>query len=274
MSFVLSPHGCTLGALNCIIKRRQYRGKLSYLKSESESREETVTQVSQDSDSKDRLDRPQPEVIDSPPKRDVMDSHTSDTSTTTEQTGTTETNTDTPPPSTQVTNATPHETETGSSVSCEPSSQERSEQQRLTTNNGIRQYGPKADLLVPLSEPIPSSWEVEEGEFIAVMILMMSHMARNSFGDPLLSIGTGKFSIVVVEGHLGRLSLLNIVTKTDSGAHLDLDGVVRKEAIAFRLEPYTAPGMLTVDGEAVHYGPIQCQIHPALGRLMCRKRQV
>ena len=238
--------------------------------------------MSRDSDSQEQPEKPQLEGIDSSPKRDMsvtvevneenekeeMDLLPTDTPTTTDQTGT---NT---PPSSQVTNTTPQESETVSNDSSDPSSQERNEQPQATSNNGVQQFGPKADLLVPLSEPVPSSWVVEEGEFMCITMLMIPHMAHKVFGDPMFNIGTGKFRIVIVEGHVSRLGLLNITTKTESGAHVDVDGVVRREAIAFRLEPYTAPGMMTVDGEAVHYGPMQCQIHPALARVMCRKRQV
>ena len=41
-----------------------------------------------------------------------------------------------------------------------------------------------------------------------------------------------------------------------------MNGVLRKDVMAFRFEPHTAPGMLTIDGEEVYYGPLQCQIHP------------
>jgi len=40
--------------------------------------------------------------------------------------------------------------------------------------------------------------------------------------------------------------------------------------LAFRLEPDPSlpPGLLTVDGECVDYGPIQAQVLPSLARVM------
>ena len=102
---------------------------------------------------------------------------------------------------------------------------------------------------------------------------MIPHMAHNFFGDPEISIGEGKIRIVICDGNIKRLGMLGMLTKADTGGHMEIDGVLRRDVKAFRLEPFTSPGMLTIDGEEVYYGPIQCQIHPSLARVMCRKRQ-
>ena len=98
-------------------------------------------------------------------------------------------------------------------------------------------------------------------------------MAHNFFGDPTFAIGTGKIRLVIVNGQISRLGMFGLLTKTDTGEHVEMNGVLRKDAMAFRLEPLTSPGMLTIDGEEMYYGPLQCQIHPTLA-FMCRKRRV
>jgi len=44
--------------------------------------------------------------------------------------------------------------------------------------------------------------------------------------------------------------------------------------LAFRLEPDASlpPGLLTVDGERVDYGPIQAQVLPSMARVMSVRR--
>jgi len=44
--------------------------------------------------------------------------------------------------------------------------------------------------------------------------------------------------------------------------------------LAFRLEPDPSlpPGLLTVDGERVDYGPIQAQVLPSMARVMSIRR--
>ena len=137
----------------------------------------------------------------------------------------------------------------------------------------IHQFGPKADLLPPLSGPVPDNWETIEREFMTVTTLMIPHMAHNFYGDPEVSIGGGKIRLVVCDGQITRLGMFGLLTKASTGQHVEMEGVLRKDTRAFRLEPLTAPGLLTIDGEEVYYGPLQCQIHPGLARVMCRKRQ-
>lgn len=132
---------------------------------------------------------------------------------------------------------------------------------------------PRADLLPALSDPVPDSWTTIDGEFINISIIMTSHMAHGIIGHPDMTIGSGKFMIIYSTSNLSRIGMFNLLKDSETGAHIHLDNVHIVQAKAFRLEPITAPGMLTVDGEVVQYGPIQSQLHPHLGRLICRKRR-
>ena len=132
---------------------------------------------------------------------------------------------------------------------------------------------PRTDLLPALSDPVPDSWVTIDGEFNNVSILMTSHMAHGIVGHPDLTIGTGKFTITYTPGTLSRVGMLRLLKDSDTGAQVYLDEVHTIHTKAFRLEPITAPGMLTVDGEVIPYGPMQSQLHPHLGRLICRKRR-
>ena len=100
-------------------------------------------------------------------------------------------------------------------------------------------------------------------------------MAHNFFGDPTFTIGTGKICLVIVNGQISRLGMFGLLTKADTGGHVEMNSVLRKDAMAFHLEPLTSPGMLTIDGEEMYmyYGPLQCQIHPTLARVICVGRE-
>ena len=103
---------------------------------------------------------------------------------------------------------------------------------------------------------------------------MIPYISSNFFGDPEFPIGTGKIHIIIVDGKMSRLDMFSLLIKASTGEHLEMNGVSYKDVKAFCLEPHTLPGTLTVNGEKVYYGPLQCQIHPTLARVMCRKRRV
>ena len=70
------------------------------------------------------------------------------------------------------------------------------------------------------------------------------------------------------------LGMIQMMMSLESGLRISDAGdteVVR--VLAFRLEPDSScpPGLLTVDGERVDYGPIQAQVLPSLARVMSIK---
>ena len=274
------------GTLNCIIKRRLYRGKISYLPYNPNSIEQSSIEKNNTQRQPGKTDM---EETNSSIKRQVNvkidveeesgaeEASKEPSTVNTQQTGTqaadtgTSTQVESTPFESQVTGSKQEHTDSDISTHDDSQGQEEGKQKLVES---VKQYGPKADLLPPLSEPVPGNWESLEREFIGIALLLIPHMARNFFGDPEVCIGTGKIRLVICGEQITRLGIFGLMTKSDvSGQHLEIDGILRKDVTAFRLEPYTIPGMLTVDGEEVHYGPIQVQVHHALARIMCRKRQ-
>lgn len=133
--------------------------------------------------------------------------------------------------------------------------------------------GPQTDLLPALSEPVPGNWKTVEGDFNSVNIVMTSHVANGIRGHPDMTIGTGKFSVNYATGNMSRMGMLSMLTNADTGGQVNLENFYSVNAKAFRIEPITTPGLVTVDGEVVPFGPIQSQVHAHLGRVMCRKRR-
>lgn len=134
--------------------------------------------------------------------------------------------------------------------------------------------GPKTPLLPKsVTDPVPGDWVTLDAEFLIASAVMIPHMGNGFIADPNFSIGTGRFRILYVCSDMGRFELLSLLSGADSGNHLEMDKVKLVDARAYRIEPITAPGMLTLDGEVVPYGPMQGQVHKHLARVMCRKRR-
>ncbi len=115
------------------------------------------------------------------------------------------------------------------------------------------------------SSPISSAeWKIIEDDFILVWVLQTSHCSSSMYSCPGAALADGVLTILVVR-NLSRLSLLTLLLGIDSGDHINHAGVEVYKALAYRLEPLTAEGLYSLDGEVVEYGPIQGEVQP--GRL-------
>ena len=143
-------------------------------------------------------------------------------------------------------------------------SQNNSRQEQLTC--------PPTDLLVPLSDPVPSNWKTVEGQFVGVNIVMTPFLGHNAIGTTDQRLGSGKIHIVY-SLELSRFGMLHMLLTVGSGSYLNRADTLTVKTCAYRLEPLTSEGILVVDGEVVEYGPIQVQVHPHMLRIMSRKRR-
>ena len=142
---------------------------------------------------------------------------------------------------------------------------------RSSLRSSVPGSGPKPHLLPELKDSTPESWKSIEGEFLSITLLMVSHLSRGFVGDPKMSIGTGKIRIMYIQ-KLSRFGMLGMLAGGETGKHLQMSEVKMVDVKAFRLEPYTEQGLITVDGEVVKYGPIQAQVHQHLARVFCLKK--
>uniref|UniRef100_A0A0P6J5S5 sphingosine kinase n=1 Tax=Heterocephalus glaber TaxID=10181 RepID=A0A0P6J5S5_HETGA len=130
--------------------------------------------------------------------------------------------------------------------------------------------GPQDHLLPPLGTPLPPGWVTVEGDFVLVLALSPSHLGADLLAVPHASFDDGVVHLLWVRAGISRAMLLRLFLAMERGSHFNLGcpHVGYAPARAFRLEPLTPRGMLTVDGELVEYGPLQGQIHPGLGTLL------
>lgn len=130
--------------------------------------------------------------------------------------------------------------------------------------------GPPDHLLPPLDAPLPPGWVTLEEDFVLTLAMLPSHLGADLVAAPNARFDDGLVHLFWVRGGISRAALLRLFLAMERGTHLSLGypQVGYATTLAFRLEPLTPRGVLTVDGEQVEYGPLQAQVHPGLGRLL------
>ncbi|KAL0985189.1 hypothetical protein UPYG_G00153900 [Umbra pygmaea] len=127
------------------------------------------------------------------------------------------------------------------------------------------------DLLPPLDQPLPNrDWVTIEGDFVLVLAIYQSHLGADLHAAPQARFDDGLIHLTFVRAGISRATLLRLFLAMERGAHLSLSSpyVSHVPARAFRLQPLSPRGTLTVDGELVPYGPLQAQVHPSMSRLI------
>ncbi|CAB1334400.1 unnamed protein product [Coregonus sp. 'balchen'] len=130
---------------------------------------------------------------------------------------------------------------------------------------------PRDDLLPPLDQPLPTrDWVTIEGDFVLVLAIYQSHLGADLHAAPQAKFDDGLIHLTFVRAGISRATLLRLFLAMERGAHLSLSSpyVSHVPARAFRLQPLSPRGTLTVDGEMVPYGPLQAQVHPSMSRLI------
>ncbi|XP_020783539.2 LOW QUALITY PROTEIN: sphingosine kinase 2 [Boleophthalmus pectinirostris] len=130
---------------------------------------------------------------------------------------------------------------------------------------------PKDDLLPPLDQPLPTrDWVTIEGDFVLVLALYQSHLGADLHAAPQARFDDGLIHLTFVRAGISRATLLRLFFAMERGTHHSVSSpyVSHVTCRAFRLQPLSSRGTLTVDGELVPYGPLQAQVHPSLSRLI------
>jgi sphingosine kinase len=75
---------------------------------------------------------------------------------------------------------------------------------------------------------------------------------------------------VIIRKGVTRVQLSNILFEFETAKHLSAPGVETFPVTAFKLEPLTPSGHLTLDGELIDYGPIEAEVLQGCARLMTK----
>ena len=125
-------------------------------------------------------------------------------------------------------------------------------------------------LLSPLNEPVPADWVTVEDEFIFVLATYLTHIGADNIAAPSAKLDDGIIHMGLGHGGLSRSEVFALFTAMTTGEierHISHNLEIFPVK-AFRLEPITPNGIITVDGEKVDYGPIQAQVLPGIARVM------
>ncbi|TSX99861.1 Sphingosine kinase 1 [Bagarius yarrelli] len=128
------------------------------------------------------------------------------------------------------------------------------------------------NLLSPIEDPVPTNWTIEkEQEFVLVLATCHSHLAEELVVSPDARPDDGHLHLLYVTAGISRPALLRLFLAMEKGTHLSCEcpHLIYRRVQALRLEPITKPGVITVDGEQVEYGPIQAQVHKGYARIIC-----
>ncbi|KAG8434043.1 hypothetical protein GDO86_012418 [Hymenochirus boettgeri] len=130
--------------------------------------------------------------------------------------------------------------------------------------------GPKDDVLPPLGKPLPKNYITVEDNFVLVLAIYQTHLGADLFTAPFSSFDDGLIHLFFVKAGISRAALVRLFLAMEKGTHFETECpyLTHVPVRAFRLEPLTRKGILTVDGERVEYGPIQGQIHKGLSNLI------
>lgn len=112
------------------------------------------------------------------------------------------------------------------------------------------------------------NWQVIQDEFILIWALNISHATQNLKPAPYAHLSDGMMDVIIVRRGITKLNLLLAFLKAAQGKHLSLPGIEFYKVRSFRLEPLTAQGILTVDGEKVEYLPIEMEVKRGLARVI------
>ncbi|XP_028984225.1 sphingosine kinase 2 [Betta splendens] len=130
---------------------------------------------------------------------------------------------------------------------------------------------PRDDLLPPLDQPLPTrDWVTLEGDFVLVLALYQTHLGADLHAAPQARFDDGLIHLTFVRAGISRATLLRLFFAMERGTHHSVSSpyVSHVTCRAFRLQPLSTRGTLTVDGELVPYGPLQAQVHPSMARLI------
>lgn len=140
----------------------------------------------------------------------------------------------------------------------------------LDNSQPAQMYGP-APTAPALMANVPSDWITETGDFIMVHAIYEPYIASDCFIAPSSTLNDGIIWLTVIRSGASRQELFKFLIGLSSGTHIPAtpNEYIRMIPVtAFRIEPTGTRGQMTVDGEAVEYGPIQAEIFPGIAKVL------
>ena len=116
-------------------------------------------------------------------------------------------------------------------------------------------------------EPIPTDsglWVTEEETYLDAVVTNVPYLAEDFCIAPHTQIDDNQLCLIIFRGYMTRGNLLKTLIKIEEGKHAGIPGIDIIPVNAVRIEPLEndkdSKGVMTVDGELIESGPIQCHI--------------
>jgi len=133
----------------------------------------------------------------------------------------------------------------------------------------VRTFGPPSHF-PPLSQPVPSNWEVVKGNFVMVHASFPSHLATDCFFAPSARLDDGCIWLCIIRSGISRHHLAQFLLGLSTGTQMEVPGTEMVAVSGFRIEPESGGSHMAVDGEQIEVGPIQAQILPSAVSVFAR----
>ena len=119
------------------------------------------------------------------------------------------------------------------------------------------------DILDP--QPLDSDiWVTEEGTYLGAVVTNVPYLATDFCIAPHTQIDDNQLCLIIFRGYMTRANLLKAIMKMEKGRHIGIPGIDMIPVKAVRIESMDknkeSEGKLTVDGELIESGIIQCHI--------------
>lgn len=135
--------------------------------------------------------------------------------------------------------------------------------------NGVNRLAAWDQLSLPaLTDPVPSNWTVLEEDFVLVYVAYQTHLGSDIFFAPQARLDDGIMWMVLIRKGVTRKQMVSFLLGLESGEHINCSYADVIPVRAFRIQPLSEDGCLTVDGEQIEYGPLQAEVVPSISSIM------
>ncbi|XP_054720367.1 sphingosine kinase 1-like [Uloborus diversus] len=140
----------------------------------------------------------------------------------------------------------------------------------VTSDVKCPQPAKSAPFCPPLSSPVPDDWVTINDEFVLVYVCHQTHLSSDVLFAPDARPDDGIMWLIVIRADVSRAQVIYFLSSLQTGEHVNIPYVDYIPIHAFRLEPSTSDGFLTVDGEVIPCCTIQAEVLPSIARIMTR----
>ena len=126
--------------------------------------------------------------------------------------------------------------------------------------------------LKSLDKPVPNDWLTICDQFVLFLVFKLPYMGQDFFVSPHSKFDDGELVLAFIKSGVPRLEVLNLFNTASKGDFLENPYINYIKIKAFRLEPLGEINedlAMMIDGEKVCYGPIQGEVRPGLGKVLC-----